>query len=150
MTVPQAGLPELVAGRERVPVGDVAAIAVVVHAHRLGDRHKGLAAGVAGKIDQIHAQLIVDQPGDDLLGSRNHRLGNHRRVRPHGLDGVGVDRLRHADAEHGGLHDHRLPGGKPAAEREHHDAREADADDEHPALALPENARRFPRRDGCS
>src|SRR4051812_43096531 len=47
---------------------------------------------------------------------------------------LGVERLGHAGAPHGALHHELLAGGEVAAEREHHDAGEAGADDEHPAL----------------
>ena len=57
--------------------------------------------------------------------------------------GVGVEGLGHADADHRALQDERLAGGEAAAEREHHDAGEADANDEHPALAVAEDPRGF-------
>jgi hypothetical protein len=48
-----------------------------------------------------------------------------------------------ADTDHRTLQDERLAGGEAVAERKHHDAGKADADDEHPALAAAEDSRGF-------
>ena len=99
--------------------------------------------GVGSKVDEIHAEFAVDEPGDDLRSAGDHRPRDNDGVGSDGLDRVGVDRLRHADTGHRGLQDERLAGGEAAAEWEHHDAGEADADDENPALAGAENTRGF-------
>ena len=129
----------LVAGRQRVAPGDVAAAAIVVHRHGLGHRNERAAAGVRGEVDEVHAELVVDQPGDGLLRPRDHRLRDDDGVRTDGLDRVGVERLCHAYAHHRTLHHEFLARGETPAEREHHDAGEADANDEHPGLSAAEN-----------
>ena len=91
--------------------------------------------GVRSEVDEIHAQLAVDETRYDLLGAGDHWLSDGDGIGANGLDRVGVDGLGHPDAGHRALQDERLPGGEAAAEREHHDAGEAGAYDEHRALA---------------
>ena len=126
-----------VAGREGIAPGGVPAVAIAGR-----DRLRGRdERGVRSEVDEIHAELAVDETRYDLLGAGDHWLSNGDGVGSDRLDRVGVDGLGHTDAGHRGLQDERLAGGEAAAERKHHDAGEADADNEHPALAGAEDAR---------
>ena len=100
--------------------------------YRPGWRHH--VDGIGGEVDEVRAELVVDQPEDDLFGSGHHRLRDDHGVGTDGLDGVRVEHLGHADAPHRALVDEALAGGEAIAEREHHDPGEADADDEHPGV----------------
>ena len=127
------GRSRLIADRERVVKSGVAAPARIGAGHRRGRRHH--VVGVRGQINEVGAELVGDQAKDHLLGPRDHGLRHHHGVGADRLDGVRVEHLGHADAPHGALVDKALPGRKAVAEREHHDSREADADNEHPGVA---------------
>ena len=115
-----------IAVAHRVGPRDVAAIAGGSASGRRWYRDHVRIAG--GQVDQVSAELVLHEAGDDPMRARNHRCCDRHRIRPNGLHGVRVDGARHADAPQRDLDHRALPGTESGREREHHDDGKEQAD----------------------